>query len=165
MHNINDDQPRPSLPPTPLIDPEKPPLKRVRITLPPSPPPDIQMSQQSIENNNQPRRSQRTNVSLLQSGGRVVLPTDKVEEGEEQNRLRSGSRWRQHDLELLRVKFEPEEDSELSMLDVEHEWSLSQRQRILPFSHRLLIACRSRYTNSTTRFYYSRDGKRPQVSG
>ena len=133
MHNVNDDQPRPSPPPTPLTDSEKPPLKRVRITLPPSPPPDIQMSQQSIEDNNQPRRSQRTNVSLLQSGGRVVLPTDKVEEGEEQQQLRSGSRWRQHDLALLRVKFEPHEDSELSMLDVEHEWSLSQRQRILPF--------------------------------
>jgi hypothetical protein len=132
MHNIIDDQPRPSAPPTPQIGPEKPPLKRVRITLPPSPPPDVQMSQQSIENNNQPRRSQRTNVALLRSGGRVVLPTDKVEEGEEQHRLRSGSRWRQHDLALLRVKFEPDEDSELHMLDVEHEWSLSQRQRISP---------------------------------
>ena len=61
----------------------------------------------------------------------VKLP-DKVEEGEEQHRLRSGSKWRQHDLALLKVKFEPDEDSELSMLDVEHEWSLSQRQRILP---------------------------------
>jgi hypothetical protein len=71
-------------------------------------------------------------VSPLQSGGRVVLPTDDVEEGEERHRLRSGSKWRQHDLALLKVKFEPDEDSELPMLDVEHEWSLSQRQRILP---------------------------------
>ena len=142
MHNISDDQRRPS-PSTPPINQEKPPLKRVRITLPPSPPPDAQMSQQSsTENSNQLRRSQRTNVSL-QSGGRVVLPTDKVEEGEEPHRLRSGSRWRQRDLALLRVKFEPNEDSELPMLDVEHEWSLSQRQSILPSSNGLLIACRS----------------------
>ena len=32
---------------------------------------------------------------------------------------------------LLKVKFEPAEESELSMLDVEHEWSSSQRQSIL----------------------------------
>jgi hypothetical protein len=133
MHNRNDDYLRPS-PPTPLINREKPPLKRVRITLPPSPPLDVQMSQQSNENNSQPRRSQRTTASVLQSGGRVVLPTDNVEEGKEHHRLRSGSKWRQYDLALLRVKFEPNEDSELSMLDVEHEWTLSQRQRILPLS-------------------------------
>jgi hypothetical protein len=132
MHNINNDQIRRSPPPTPLINPKNPPLKRVRIALPPSPPPDAQMSQQPIENSYQPRRSQRTNVSLLQSGRRVVLPTEKVEEGEEQHTLRSGSKWRQYELALLKVKFEPDEDSELLMLDVEHEWTLSQRQRILP---------------------------------
>jgi hypothetical protein len=135
MHNISgDDQTRPSPPPSPLLNTEKPPVKRVRITLLPSPPPDVQMSQQSIENNYQPRQLQLTNVSLLQSGGRVVLPTDQVEYGEEQHRLRSGSKWRQCDLALLKVKFEPDEDSDLPMLDVEHEWSLSQRQRILPCS-------------------------------
>ena len=104
-------------------------------------------------------------MSLLQSGGRVVLPTDKVEEGEEHHRLRSGSKWRQYDLALLKVKFEPDEDSELPMLDVEHEWSLSQRQRILPSSHRLLIACRSRYISSTAYFYYSRDAKGTGLRG
>jgi hypothetical protein len=93
----------------------------------------VQMSQQSIENNSQSRRSQRINVSSLQRG-RVVLPTDNVEKGEEQDRLRSGSKWRQHDLALLKVKFEPE-DLELPILDVEHEWTLSQRQRILPRFH------------------------------
>ena len=78
----------------------------------------------------QPRRSQRTNVLHPQSSGRVVLPTDSVEEIQ---RLRSGSKWRQRDLELLKVKFDPDEDSDLPMLDIEHEWSPSQRQSILSF--------------------------------
>ena len=77
----------------------------------------------------QPRRSQRTNASQSQGSGRVVLPTDSFEEIE---RLRSGSKWHQHDLELLKVKFDPDEDSELSMLDMEHEWSPSQRQSNFP---------------------------------
>lgn len=75
----------------------------------------------------QPRRSQRTNVN----SDRVVLPTDSVEEI---NRLRSGSRWRQRDLKLLRVKFDPAEDCHLPMLDIENEWSLSQRRSIFSFS-------------------------------
>jgi hypothetical protein len=78
----------------------------------------------------QPRRSQRTNVSLSQDSGRVVLPTDSVEEI---NRLRSGSRWRQRDLKLLKVKFDPAEDCDLPMLDIENEWSLSQYQSAFPF--------------------------------
>jgi len=80
-------------------------------------------------------------VPLLESGGRVVLPTDKVEEGEEHHRFRSGSKWRQYDLALLKVKFEPDEDCELPMLDIEHNWSFSQRQRILPSFPLLLIGC------------------------
>lgn len=82
----------------------------------------------------QPRRSERTNVSLSQNSDRVVLPTDSVEES---HRLRSGSQWRQRDLKLLRVKFDPDEDSDLSVLDVEHEWSFSQRQSICPFLYPL----------------------------
>ena len=144
MHDISDDGTRPS-PLTPIINPEEPSLKRVRITLPPSPPPDLQMSQLHFANSNQPRRTQRSSVSLSQSGGRVVFPADKIQDDEEKHRLRSGSKWRQYDLALLRVKFEPNEDSDLTMLDVEREWSPSQRQRILPISPRLLIAYRSRF--------------------
>ena len=95
-------------------------LKTVRIALPPSPPPDLEM--ESIVAPNQPRRSQRINVAISE---RVVLPTDTVEQEE---RLRSGSKWRQHDLALLKVKFDPNEDSILSVLDVEHQWNASQRQ-------------------------------------
>ena len=69
-------------------------------------------------------------MSISNSSGRVVLTTDCVEEI---HRLRSGSKWRQHDLELLKVKFDLYEDSDLSVLDVEHEWSSSQRQSTLPF--------------------------------
>lgn len=83
------------------------------------------MSQTDItedDQSSQPRRSQR-------SAGRVVLPTDSVEEGLQ---LRSGSKWRQHDLEQLKVKFEPDKDSDLPMLDLEHEWTASQHRSILP---------------------------------
>src|SRR5208282_6690840 len=128
MNNISDDQSRSSPPPTPPTEAENPPLKRVRIALPPSPPLDMQKPQQSMPDNN--RLRQRTSLSSVQSGERVVLPTDKVDEGDQHNQLRSGSKWRQHDLALLKVKFEPDEDVELPMLDVEHEWTLSQCQRI-----------------------------------
>lgn len=112
------------------------------------------MSQPRFGNSNQPKRSRRTRS---QSGGRVVLPTDKIQEGEEKHRLRSGSKWRQCDLALLRVKFEPHEDSELTMLDVEHEWSPSRRQRILLIPPGLLIACRSRFISWTAYGHYPRD--------
>jgi hypothetical protein len=71
---------------------------------------------------------ERINVPSSQSSSRIVLPTDAVEKSA---RLRSGSKWRQHDLALLKVKFDPAEESELSILDIEHEWSSSQRQSIL----------------------------------
>lgn len=104
--------------------------KTVRITLPPSPPPEFEMDSPSHDNQpNHPRRSQRINDSSSQASSRVVLPTDAVEKPE---RLRSGSKWRQHDLALLKVKFEPTKESQFSMLDIEHEWSPSQRQSILP---------------------------------
>jgi hypothetical protein len=103
-----------------------------------------------------------TTASVLQSGGRVVLPTNNVEEGKGHQRLCSGSKWRQYNLALLRVKFEPNEDSGLSMLDVEHEWTLSQRQRIPPgSSHALLIASRNSYINSTAYINCSQDTKGP----
>lgn len=157
MGSICDDSLRPPL--TTHVSRETLPLKRVRITLPPSPPPDVQMSQNSMEiSPSQPRRSQRTNLS---NGGRVVLPTDHVDEQEAQHRLRSGSKWRQHDLALFKVKFEPNEDSELPMLNIEHEWNLSQRQRTLPPLSRgkFIDRGRSRCLSSTTYVYYSRDVK------
>ena len=114
----------------PLINLGKLPIRTVRISLPPSPPPDLPMLQQSIGDINQTRRSRTTSDSLLQGVGRVVLPTDTVEDDGE-HRFRSGSKWRQHDVALLKVKFTPDEDCELPMLDVEHDWSFSQCQRIL----------------------------------
>jgi hypothetical protein len=117
-------------PPTPLIGPQYPPLKRVRLVLPPSPPPEVQAMEGHSPD---PQQPQRTTV-ILQRGKRIVFPTDRAEEAEE-HRLRSGSHWRQHDLALLKVKFDPDEDSELRMLeDAEHAWSPSQRQRISPSS-------------------------------
>jgi len=85
--------------------------------------------QPSIESDSHPRRSQRTRTS--HKDARFVLPTDQVE-GPQQQRLRSGSKWRQADLALLKVKFEPDEDFDPHILDVEHEWSPSQRHRIFP---------------------------------
>jgi hypothetical protein len=103
--------------------------KTVRITLPPSPPPEFEMdSPDQDTQTSHPRRSQRINDSSSQTSSRIVLPTDAVKKAD---RLRSGSKWRQRDLALLRVKFEPTEESEFSMLDVEHEWSPSQHQSIL----------------------------------
>jgi len=113
--------------PLPVHDPQPAP-KRVRISLPPSPPPEVPMQQQpSTDSDRHPRRPQRTGTS--HEDARVVLPADQVE-GLEHQRLRSGSKWRQADLALLKVKFEPDEDFDPHMLDVEHEWSPSQRQRI-----------------------------------
>jgi len=83
--------------------------------------------QPSIESDSHPRRSQRTCTSHKDTC--FVLPTDQVE-GPEQQGLRSGSKWRQADLALLKVKFEPDEDFDPHILDVEHEWSPSQRHRI-----------------------------------
>ena len=98
--------------------------KIVRIALPLSPPSDIDMAHAAA--NDQPlslRRSQRgTSV-------RVVLPTDSDKEGD---RIRSGSNWRQRDLQLLKVNFLPDEESSLDMLDVEGEWSRVQRESIFP---------------------------------
>jgi hypothetical protein len=74
-------------------------------------------------------RSKRTDVSFSQSSTVVVLPTDSVDENPQ---LRSGSKWCQHDLKPLKVKFDPDEDSELSILNVEYEWNEVQRQSIVP---------------------------------
>jgi hypothetical protein len=112
--------------PTPVLSPEHPPLKRVRIALPPSPPPDIQL----MEDDATHRRSQRT-TGEVQGANRVVLPSDRVQEAEEQLRLRSGSKWKQHDLKLLKVRFDPNEEVELPMLEVESNWTPSLSQSIL----------------------------------
>lgn len=99
-------------------------VKTVRISILPSPPPETHMDDQQ-----QPRRSwQRTDISHSQGDNHVVFPTDSIEE---KPQLRSGSKWRQHDLELLKVKFDPDDDSQLSMLNVEHEWTQSQLQSML----------------------------------
>ena len=86
--------------------------KIVRISLPPSPPPEPEMSEST---------SYRCSSRIA---GRVVLPSDVAEE---KTRLRSGSKWRQQDLALLKVKFDVDEDVELDMLDIEHEWNGNQR--------------------------------------
>jgi hypothetical protein len=57
--------------------------------------------------------------------GCVVLPTDSVEEG---HRVRSDC---QHDLGILKMKFDPNKDSDSPVLDIENEWSLSQHRSIL----------------------------------
>jgi hypothetical protein len=100
------------------------PRKTVRITLPPSPPPDVHQME-DIPGPIHPRRSQRINNPFSNiDSTRVVLPTDSVEDVE---RLGSGSKWSHHDLALLKVKFDPEEESDLSMLNT-IEWTSSQRQ-------------------------------------
>src|SRR5204862_4525692 len=72
-------------------------LKKVRITLLPSPPPDslVEMELDSADTaqySQSPslRRSQR----VSETSGNIVLPTDSVEESD---RLRSGSKWRHND--------------------------------------------------------------------
>ena len=110
------------------ILPVERPRKTVRITLLPSPPPDVHEMEQDIPPAIHPRRSQRINdpVSNIDST-RVVLPTDSVRHVE---RLGSGSKWNHHDLALLKVKFVPEEESDLSMFNAV-EWTPSQRQSTL----------------------------------
>ena len=107
-------------------------LKKVRITILPSPPPDslveMELDSADIAQYSQYpslRRSQR----VSETSGNIVLPTDSVEESD---RFRSGSKWRQNDLGLLWVKFEPHEDSDLIVLDVDHDWTLSQHRSNLP---------------------------------
>lgn len=100
------------------------PSKRVRITLPPSPPLDSEMT--DIEGETK-RRSARIHA---QTQSHVVFPTEAPEDIE---RLRSGSKWRQRDLKLLRVKFDPAEVENLDVLNVDHEWTDFQRRGILFF--------------------------------
>ena len=118
-------------------------LKTVRITLPPSPPPDRQEMEQDIVEPIRTRRSQRISDSLSNiTSTRTVLPTDSVGRVE---RFGSGSKWSHHDLALLKVKFEPNEDSELSVLDG-IECTASQRQSTLSLNRiymLLLTWCRS----------------------
>jgi len=63
--------------------------RQVRIDLPPSRLPGLQ--------SRTGRHSQRETVTL-KPNGRVVLPSNEVEDAEEQPRIRSGSKWRHHDL-------------------------------------------------------------------
>lgn len=95
------------------------PSKRVRLTLPPSPPLDVEMTDTEGETK---RRSARIHT---QTSSQVVFPTEAPEDIE---RLRSGSKWRQRDLKLLRVKFDPAEDENLDVLNVDHEWTDFQRR-------------------------------------
>lgn len=83
---------------------------------------------------NQPPDGRR-GLSPLHKPLIVFLPIDTVKEIE---RFRSGSNWRQHDLALLKVKFDPLEETNLSMLDLEHEWSASQRQSMI-LEHSLTV--------------------------
>jgi hypothetical protein len=83
-----------------------------------------------MEDNATLRRSQRT-TEEVEGASRVVLPSDRVQEAEDQLRFRSGSKWRQHDLKLLKVRFQPEEEAELPVLDVESNWTPSLSRRIL----------------------------------
>jgi hypothetical protein len=101
-------------------------IKTVRIALPPSPPSELlEMenppadSDSESESKPRARRSERTHSQP----DRIVLPTDAVKEPE---RLRSGSRWRQHDLALLKVKFEPDVDSRMAALDGQESWTAEQ---------------------------------------
>src|SRR5271170_220032 len=86
------------------------------------------------------RRSQRVHGASQTSSAQVVLPSDNVTQEE---RLRSGSTWRQYDLALLRVKFDPLQNSDLSELHVEHCWSDSQRQSVIPFFSCKLLTVRN----------------------
>ena len=100
--------------------------KTVRLNILPSPPPEFEVDM-PMQDEQQPRRSERPDVLFSQRP--IVSPTDSVDE---RLQLRSGSKWRQHDLELLKVKFDPDDDSELSVLDVEHGWNESQRESTIP---------------------------------
>ena len=70
---------------------------------------------------NLPRRLQRIRtppLSLPKTSDHVVLPTDAVENDE---RVRSDSKWRQTDLALPKVKFDPDVHSDMPVLNVDHE--------------------------------------------
>lgn len=156
MHDISDDQTRPSSPSL-VINPENPSLKRVRIILSSSPPFDLQMSHLRFENSNHPNRcSQRTSVSLSQGDGCVVFPIDKIQEGEENFDFEAVQSGDNVILSCFESSSSLTRISELIILDVEHEWSSSQRQRILLISPGLLIAYRSRFIRSTA-YHYPRD--------
>jgi len=103
--------------------------KIVRIVLPPSPPPDRSMNQADNDHSQTAprRRSQRIN-GLASRVTDIVLPIDDVPR---LKRLRSGSKWRQNDLMLLKVRFDPAEESELDILHIDHEWTYEQRESIL----------------------------------
>lgn len=101
--------------------------KTVRLNLLPSPPPEVELNMPMQDDQLQPHRSETTDVVFSQRT--IVSPTDSVDE---KPQLRSGSKWRQHDLELLKVKFDPDDDSELSVLDVGHEWNENQRESTIP---------------------------------
>jgi hypothetical protein len=74
------------------------------------------------------RRSERTRVPISDDDSRVVLPTDPVKY--KLSFHGSAGTWQEDDLQLLKVRFDPDEVSELSVLEVEHEWKSRHRQRI-----------------------------------
>jgi hypothetical protein len=83
------------------------------------------------------RRSERTRLPISDDDSRVVLPTDPVEY--KPSFHGSAGTWQEDDLQLLKVRFDPDEVSELSVLEVEHEWKSRHRQRIYPFVKSCLI--------------------------
>jgi hypothetical protein len=139
------------------------PHKTVRISLPPSPPPeefDMEAETENASSSAHPSQSRRPQRIF----GRVVLPTDAVNDKE---RLGSGSKWHQRELALLKVKFDAQVHSELDVLDVEHQWSASQLQSISPlsawpgqvnprFAEPLTVRYRSRRSRTRTRRDLSR---------
>jgi hypothetical protein len=107
--------------------------KRVRISVPPSPPPEIDDIMADFESPQwkksplQPRRSQRLRVlQHSQLTNVIVFPTDPVTEPP--RFCDQASRWGVADLKLLEVGFFPDVDSHLSMLDVDSQWTVEQRE-------------------------------------
>ena len=87
--------------------------KIVRIWLPPSPPPEM----------DEPRRSER----LKEREDVVVSPREPVQLS--QKSLGSGSHWGADELELLKVKFDPDDKKEcLEVLGEDPEWLAEQHE-------------------------------------
>lgn len=76
------------------------------------------------------RRSERIRLPASDDDSRVVLPIDPVEY--KPSFHGSAGTWQEDDLQLLKVRFDPDEVSDLSVLEVEHEWKSRHRQRIYP---------------------------------
>jgi hypothetical protein len=76
------------------------------------------------------RRSERIRLPVSDDDSRVVLPADPVEY--KPSFHGSAGTWQEDDLKLLKVRFDPDEVSGLSVLEVEHEWKPHHNRRICP---------------------------------